>query len=100
MNLLKTQKVLLGPKEGEEDSDLNKFLKQSSISREFLRKARSGVRGAKLNLSRRLLILFIYQIYNTSACTCLRHGLNIPAQKKGQLERAEYLLEHTHKNTT
>ena len=55
------------------------------------------VRGATLNLSRRLLTLFIYLIYNSSASTCLRHGPNIPAQKKGQLERAEYLLEHTQK---
>ena len=51
------------------------------------------VRGAKLNLFRRLLTLFIYQIHKHSADTCLRHGLNIPAQKKGQLELAEYLLD-------
>ena len=58
------------------------------------------MRGTKLNLFRRLLTLLTYQIYKYSAGICLRHGLNIPAQKKGQLELAEYLLEHTQKNKT
>lgn len=58
------------------------------------------VRDARWNLFSGLLTLFIDQIYKYSAGTCLRHDLNIPAQKKGQLELAEYLLEHAQKNKT